>query len=159
MLFKYQNLFKPFQFSKLFKCLIYDIGDRQPVLLTLFVWSMRTEHKKCKQNLYIKHLNSLENRKGLNKFWYLNNIVLASLQSLMNKYSRKLSYKSFKSMKVPEIHTCSLVLLWAPRIIFDPHPIGNICYKICELILIYCFFHLSKSLIATLGKGLYILSW
>ena len=149
MLFKYQNLFKPFLFSKLFKCLIYDVGDRQPVLFTLFVWSMHTmwsrgtfamlfqfiarfapsriedsrgnrfslndilelsatlfcRHKKncfilfCytyftekvltklagnRRHSYIKHLNSLENRKGLNKFWYLNNIVLASLPSLMN---------------------------------------------------------------------------
>ena len=71
---------------------------------------------------YIKHFNSFENRKGLNKFWYLNNIVLSSLQSLMNWYSTKLSYKSFKSMKVPEIHICSLSCCsWAPHAMLDPH--------------------------------------
>ena len=30
--------------------------------------STRTPHEKCEQNSYIKHLNSLENRKGLNEF-------------------------------------------------------------------------------------------
>ena len=104
MLFKYQNLFKPFLFSKVLKCSIYECRwlpasskkkkwswEYEIYILLKYLLctyyashSTSTPHEKCKQNSYIKHLNSLENRKGLNKFWCLNNIVLASLKSLMN---------------------------------------------------------------------------